>query len=291
VIALVSDAASLTAIPASRYSFEALAQIYNASRVDYIVPMPMNARRMAEYVSAHDVDLDASFVAVNAENEPCAVGMLGWRERRGWVTRLGVIPERRGRHVGRFMLNSLLDAAQSRGASLAQLEVIEGNAPAHALFLKTGFQETRRLYVLRRPPSALPASAAALLVDARIEPLDTQACLDALEGRDRPISWLEETESMQKTGTLEGLAITLEDGQRGAVVFCRLPLQLSHITPVAPVDASDALKTALAALVHHQHPKHDTKLENLDADSRFLAAFQSVGYVVDFRRIEMFRFF
>lgn len=291
MIALVPDAGSLTAIPASRYSFEALAQIYNASRVDYIVPMPMNARRMAEYVTAHDVDLDASVVAVNGENEPCAIGMLGWRDRRGWVTRLGVIPERRGRHVGRFVLNCLLDAAQDRGASLAQLEVIEGNAPAHALFMKAGFQETRRLYVLRRPPSPIPPSASALLKNAQIEMLDTQACLDALNQRDLPISWLEETESMQKTGTLEGLAVTLENGQRGAVIFCRLPLQLSHITPVAPVDASDTLKTALAALIHYQHPKHDTKLENLDADSRFLAAFQSVGYVVDFRRIEMFRFF
>ncbi|PJF25975.1 MAG: hypothetical protein CUN53_10060, partial [Phototrophicales bacterium] len=123
------------------------------------------------------------------------------------------------------------------------------------------------------------------------ESLDTQACLDALEGRDLPISWLEETESMQKTGTLEGLKVTLEDGQRGAVVFCRRPLQLSHVTPIAPADASDILKTALAALIHYQHPKHDTKLENLDADSRFLTAFQSVGYITDFRRIEMFRFF
>lgn len=291
MIALVPDAGSLTAISASRYSFEALAQIYNASRVDYIVPMPMNARRMAEYVTAHDVDLNASVVAVNGENEPCAVGMLGWRDRRGWVTRLGVIPERRGRHIGRFVLNYLLDAAQDRGASLAQLEVIEGNAPAHAMFLKSGFQETRRLYVLRRPPSPLPPSAAALLTNAHIQTLDTQACIDALNQRDLPISWLEETESMQKTGILEGLAVTLEDGQRGAVVFCRLPLQLSHITPIAPADASDTLKMALAALIHHRYPKHDTKLENLDANSRFLAAFQSVGYVVDFRRIEMFRFF
>ncbi len=289
--ALLSDAKSLTAIPASRYSFETLAQIYNASRVDYIVPMPMNARRMADYVRAYDVDLDVSFVAINGENEPCAVGMLGWRDQRAWVTRLGVIPERRGRHVGLFMLNCLLDAAQRCGAVLAQLEVIEGNLPAHTLFLKTGFQETRRLYVLRRPPAPLPSSASAILAQARIEPLDTQASLNALEGRDLPISWLEEEPSMKKTGTLEGLAVTLENGERGAVVFCRLPFQLSHITPIAPADASARLKTALAAVVHHHYPKHDTKLENLDADSRFLEVFHSVGYIVDFRRIEMYRFF
>lgn len=291
MIAFVSDAGALTAVPASRCSIEALVQIYNASRVDYIVPMPMNARRMAEYIAAYDVDLDASYVAVNTADEPCAIGMLGWRGQRAWVTRLGVVPERRGRHVGRFMLNTLLDAAQSRGAALAQLEVIEGNAPAHALFLKAGFQETRRLYALRRPPSPLPPSAAALLTNARLEKLDTQACISALEQRDLPISWLEETESMRKIGTLEGLAVALGNGERGAVVFCRMPFQISHITPTAPADASEALKTALIAAVHHQYPKHDTKLENVDADSRFLSTFRSLGYIVEFRRIEMFRFF
>jgi GNAT superfamily N-acetyltransferase len=291
LIAFVSEAGALTLFPASRFSFELLARVYNASRVDYIVPMPMNARRMAEYVTAYDVDLDISYVAVNTADEPCAIGMLGWRDQRAWVTRLGVVPDRRGRRVGRFMLDTLLDAARSRGAALAQLEVIEGNAPAHALFLKAGFQETRRLCVLRRPPSPLPPDAAELLTSARIDPLDAQACIDALEQRDLPISWLEETESMRKIGALEGLAVALESGERGAVVFCRMPFQISHITPTAPADASEALKTALIAAVHQHHPKHDTKLENLDADSRFLSTFRSLGYIVEFRRVEMFRFF
>lgn len=290
MIALTSDAGSLTAIPAARYTYDELADIYNASRVDYIVPMPMNAKRMAEYVSAYSVDLEGSFVVLNADSAPTGVGMLGWRERRGWITRLGVIPERRGRRVGQFVLESLLNAAQERGAVLAQLEVIEGNEPAHRLFLKLGFEETRRLVVLRRPPGALPVLLTTLH-DAQIEPLDALGCLNALSERDLPVSWLEEADSMRRLGSLEGLSVKLRDGMAGAVIFCRLPFQLSHITPVAPPDAPPYLLSALVAAVHRHYPKHDTKLENLDANSRFVPAFQMMGYLESFRRVEMIRRF
>jgi len=54
-------------VSASEYTFAALAQIYNQGRVDYIVPMPMNARRMEEYVRYYDVALDASVVMLNGD--------------------------------------------------------------------------------------------------------------------------------------------------------------------------------------------------------------------------------
>ena len=38
-------------IPASEFSIEQLAAIYNQTRVDYMVPMPMNAARLADYVA------------------------------------------------------------------------------------------------------------------------------------------------------------------------------------------------------------------------------------------------
>src|SRR5215207_7045630 len=102
------------AISASGYTFEQLADIYNGSRVDYIVPMPMNGRRMEDYVRAYDVDLDASVVVVEGD-EPAGVGMLGLRGGRAWVTRVGVIPERRGHRQGQFIMESLIEQASARG--------------------------------------------------------------------------------------------------------------------------------------------------------------------------------
>jgi hypothetical protein len=45
-------------IPASQFTLDELTGIYNQTRVDYMVPMPMNAARLAEYISVYDVDLD-----------------------------------------------------------------------------------------------------------------------------------------------------------------------------------------------------------------------------------------
>ncbi|MBZ0277810.1 MAG: hypothetical protein K8I60_16810, partial [Anaerolineae bacterium] len=81
-----------TARPTSAYSYKELADIYNQTRTDYIVPMPMNARKMEEYVKSYDVDMNASIVVYDHENELAGLGMLGIRGDRAWITRLGVIP-------------------------------------------------------------------------------------------------------------------------------------------------------------------------------------------------------
>jgi len=144
------------AVPCSQYTFVELADIYNQSRVDYIVPMPMNAKRMEAYVRSYDVHLDASVVVFDSAGLTAGIGMLGLRGDRAWITRVGVIPERRGNHLGRYLMDTLIENARTRACRTVQLEVIKGNAPAHRLFLKLGFRETRELLVIRRPPANPP---------------------------------------------------------------------------------------------------------------------------------------
>ena len=50
-------------IPAERFSMQELTELYNQTRVDYLVPMPMNADRLAEYIRDFDIDLAHSCVA------------------------------------------------------------------------------------------------------------------------------------------------------------------------------------------------------------------------------------
>src|SRR5512143_4199625 len=59
--------AAMQLVPASSFSIEQLVAAYNQTRVDYLVPMPMNAARLAEYIHMYDVDLDHSRVAVDGE--------------------------------------------------------------------------------------------------------------------------------------------------------------------------------------------------------------------------------
>lgn len=276
------------AVSAAAYTFEELAQIYNQSRVDYIVPMPMNARRMEEYVHQYDVSLEASVVAVTPEGETVGIGMLGLRGSRAWITRLGVIPDGRGRHLGLFITETLLEQAAAHGAAMTQLEVIVGNEPAHRLFLKLGFEPTRELLVLRRPPGAPDENSLSALAGARVEPLSDGEIAACLESRDDSPSWIEETESLLKVGGLTGLRLTLPpDNGSGApsgwIVVSKTAFQMAHFV----LGGSPRAALPLLLALHRQFPRHDTKLENLPADSPLWPHFQAAGYLETFRRTEM----
>lgn len=260
-------------LPTSHYDFNALAAIYNAARVDYIVPMPMNAKRMQEYINTYDVDLDASVVSLNDSREETGVGMLGLRDRRGWITRLGVIPERRGYKVGQFLMERLLENAHSRGMRLVQLEVIVGNEPAHQLFLKLGFQATRELYVLRRPPSKLNPANIPESTPVNLEPMQIPTLLSQ---RRQYTAWTEETTSLLNVGSLEGFSVALTNGEKGWIIFQPMAFQLSHI--VLSPQCSQTLAYAMLYHLHTRYAMQDTKLENMPTDYPLFPAFQKIGW-------------
>lgn len=284
---LGQSASDQQAVPASRYNYQELAEIYNEARTDYIVPMPMNAKRMQEYVEHYDIDLDGSFVVLGTDNLPCGVGMLGMRGHRAWVTRLGVIPHRRLRGMGQFIMESMLNYAQDNGATLAQLEVIVGNDPARALFLKLGFRDTRTLLIVRRPPGepAIDEQHEA----AHVENIPDDAIHDYLAERAAGASWIEETPSLLNAGNLRGIVATLPDGERAWVIFQRTPFQLTHF-----VLGPDASHNAIHAALYHVHkafPMQDTKIENVPLKDEEWQIYKRMGYIEVFRRHEMFLYF
>ena len=82
-------------ISAAQFTIQELTNLYNQTRVDYLVPMPMNAGRLAEYIRDFDVDLSCSGVARADDGQALGLGMLGVRKNRTWITRLGVLPATR----------------------------------------------------------------------------------------------------------------------------------------------------------------------------------------------------
>lgn len=271
------------AIPTSEYSFEELADIYNRAREDYIVPMPMNARRMKAYVTDYDVDLDASFVAVDAENGDInGVCMLGVRDERTWITRLGVIPVRRRRKSGLFLMTVEIEEARRMGKDLVQLEVIKGNAPAHRLFQQLGFEVTRDLLVVRRPPGPVDTS---LVPDMTVDKIEGEEVFTVLAERETGVAWTEQTASLRNSGKMEGFWVTLADGEVGWIVFQKTPFQLGHF--VLKPNVSETMMHALIGAVHLHYDKQDTKIENLPLQHPTWSVFQKFGYGVSFARIEM----
>lgn len=272
------------AVAASNYTVDELAEVYNQARVDYIVPMPMNGKRMNEYIRNYDIDLNASVVVNTPGGEPLGIGMVAFREDRAWITRLGITPASRGKRMGQFVMEVLIAQAATHHCRTVQLEVIVGNDPALQLFEKLGFVEKRRLLVIRRPPGKLEVDETMCAGCEATELYDAQIPY-YLEQREPDVAWLEETPSLLNTKSLRGIEVTLADGEKGWLIFQRSPFQLTHF--VFSPDPSPQMARALLYQVHSTYPMQDTKVENLPVDHSTWAAFQAFGYFEAFRRIEM----
>ncbi|MCC7118473.1 MAG: GNAT family N-acetyltransferase [Anaerolineales bacterium] len=270
-------------LPASDFTLAELTAIYNQTRVDYLVPMPMNAARLADYISTYDVSLKRSLVAMQGD-QLRGVAMLGARPDRAWVTRLGVIPTTRRTGVGEALTVGLLEQAEKLKINFDMLEVIKNNTPAHTLFRKLGFYEVGELLVLRRSPILPPDP-----VVAEAERLDRAEAL-ILVGRNRGTQpWTNQSESLFNAQEVSGLHVTLVDGSRGWLVYQRQKFTLTRF--IYKTEVGDPVKVAYAFLshLHQQYPRLDTQIENIQLNDPHLPAFYKMGYVESFRRIEMWR--
>jgi ribosomal protein S18 acetylase RimI-like enzyme len=270
-------------ISASRFTIEQLAAIYNQTRVDYMIPMPMNAARLAEYIATYDVKLESSLVATTEDGEMLGVAMLGVRKDRAWITRLGVLPNTRRGGIGKALFEGLLEQAAQLSINFHMLEVIKNNVPANQLFLKFGFREIGELLVLRRSPLTQPQDP--VIADA--QRLDRADAL-VLVGHDRGTQpWTNQSESLFNANEVSGLMLTLADGSRGWLVYQRQKFLLTRFA--FKTEAGDPATVAYALLshLHHQYPRLDTQIENIQVNDPHLPALYEMGYIESFRRIEM----
>ena len=280
------SAASMELQTASNFTYEQLTEAYNETRVDYMVPMPMNVARLMEYCRVYDVSLEHSCVAVD-DDVMLGLGMLGVRHERGWITRLGVLPAGRRKGTGSALMTGLLEAAQQESLKMMWLEVIKGNEPAHKLFLKFGFKETRELIVARRAPKA-EFNKVVFDQIRRITTLNHEDAIILLSHREERPNWLNETESQQNVRNLSALLVELKNGGRGWVTYHAGLLQLTRVIVEVTVGDPTEVTEAILTVLHQRHKRQDSIAENLCEDEKWLG-FQKTGYFDSFRRIEMKR--
>jgi len=276
------DQETVELIPASAFSYEELTDAYNHTRVDYIVPMPMNAAKLQEYVETYNVDLDASAVAVDGY-EILGLAMLGIRAGRAWITRLGVIRNNRRRRTGWTLVTHLIEQARQKKARYVILEVIENNTPAYNLFIKKGFKETRQLLVLRRPPGSPQIEAPA----AEVRPLGYVEARYLLDNRSSKPSWIDEKESLLNAGNLGAYYATLAEGSTGWLVYQNTVFQLGRLVLQTEVGNPLTVARVLLHALHSEHSAQDTKTENLPLNDPHWPVFKEMGYIEMFRRNEL----
>lgn len=292
-------------LPATAFTLDELTAVYNQTRNDYLIPMPMNAGRLNEYITLYDVDLSCSRVAVAGQNI-VGLAMLGIRAHQSWITRLGVLPDGRRQGTGRALVEALLEQAASNGAPEVWLEVIKGNDPAYHLFRNYRFEPTRELLVGRRAPRAT-RNAAAFLAARKIHYLQHEEVIELQCERRERLNWLNDVATMRNVRRLaasvfddsepvplhhsthlSGILVEFQDGSRGWVSYQATTLQLKRIT-VAVCRGDPAAVTAnLLEIVHRLHSAQDAIVENIPDDARW-QGFREAGYFEVFRRIEMVR--
>ena len=270
-------------ISAANYTIQELVDAYNQTRLDYMVPMPMNAARLAEYIHVYDVDLEKSLVA-KTDGTLVGLGMLGVRPERSWITRLGLIANQRGKGAGRALMEGLLNNSDIEKIPQVFLEVIKGNTPAHKLFLKLGFENVRELLILRRAPKKIPHPT------CKIYPMDRGDIIFHLNQRAGVQAWTNQTETLAHLKGISGFHIYTENNGHGWMVYQRTLFNISRLMfDTEQGDPAELMRELLMHL-HKQHPEMDTYTENIPADDPHLPAFEEFGYIEAFRRVEMYRF-
>ena len=278
-------------ISANTFSLEQLTEAYNQTRIDYIVPMPMNASRLREYIEVYDVELSASWVAMR-HNVIFGLGMLGIRQERAWITRVGVLPKGRRQGTGRALIDRLLLSASEKGINKVWLEVIAGNYPANQLFITSGFSQTRELVVARRPPAHIgtaPLSQSGSLSPINVSELDTRDVIALARMRSTRPNWLNETESLVNVPGYQGRHVVFENGAEGWVGYKQNQFQLTHIVCECLTGPQDLVTAGLLRLLHKQHQTQDAILQNLSSSDLHWRGFENAGYFDVFRRVEMVR--
>lgn len=272
-------------VPASDFTIEELTAAYNNTRVDYIVPMPMNVAKMNEYIHLYDVNLDQSIVALEGETI-LGLGMLGIRGNNSisWITRLGLLAASRGKGVGKMLVKAMLENSDALGIKHNVLEVIVGNTPAHNLFKKYDFEDIRKLLILRRAPKEVRAPKTKAYWMERGE------IIYHLNRREEPQAWTNMTESLAKAKGVTGFKIEMNNGGTGWLVFQRTLFNLSRIMYKTRNGDPNEIIFELLRHLHTAYPNLDTYTENIPGDAEHLKSFVKMGYIEAFQRIEMYRY-
>ena len=273
--------------PASEFTTDQLTTLLNASYDDYATPIRFRPNQFDFFIRAHDILLDQSLVAREA-NEPIGIVLLARREERGWVAGLGVAPEHRGRGVARSLMANVMENARALGLQRLQLEVLSDNAHARKLYEDLGWQLGRELLVWERDEEQGPLPIhreRAVTMDPR-ELLESH--FDAWH-EVRPTWQREKTTLLHYADAgMQGWAI-VRDGRPVAYVLGFPPRQgRMHLLDVA-VDPAVGYKSAGRAMIQNLHGMFKTtpQLPNEPVDSQLNFLFAAMAYHVVLRQNEM----
>jgi len=270
-------------LPTINVDFGNLTKAFNLAYSDYLVPLQLSEEQLRNTHHQTDTNMQLSLAAL-VNGKIVGMGFLCVRQQRGWIGGMGVIPEYRRYGIGREIMNGLIGNARKIGIKTVQLEVIEGNDPAHRLYLDIGFEPTRRLLIIQAAPIA---SVIANADDYTVQPSDLTTVLDFYDDlHSVPNPWQREATSLRKANDLSAWIGRVENDVVGYVIG-RTPERMIQIMDAAfRPEHPLALETILQKL-WQQQPDVPASMVNLPDDDPAWPVFEHMGFSEHLAQIEM----
>ncbi|MDY7075408.1 MAG: GNAT family N-acetyltransferase [Chloroflexota bacterium] len=134
------------------YGLSEATELLNRGFVDYFLKIEFDVASLLHMVCHDGIDIASSRI-VSQDGKAVGVALIA---RRGWTSRLAgmaIVPEARGKGIGKWLMEQLISEAKERGERTMVLEVVEQNAPGVRLYQGCGFRALRQLvgYAVAEP--------------------------------------------------------------------------------------------------------------------------------------------
>jgi GNAT superfamily N-acetyltransferase len=263
-------------MPASSVSLEEYAEAFTAGFRGYSVPLTLDAPRLSRKIRLEQCDLQHSLIAYEG-GERAGVAVLAIRGSAGWCGGFGVVPERRGRGVGRLLMEELLKSARAAGVRRLTLEVLADNTAARRLYEGAGMRVVRNLFVLERDAESVALEGGALEEAETAELLTHFARLHTIAP-----AWQRDLPTML-AGHSRGLRLGPRERPRAYALLSEPGDGKTYVTDLAAADAESAreLSSGLARV------EGAFGVINEPEQSLFVAPLVGHGFAVAHRQYEM----
>lgn len=262
-------------------------ETWNRAYEGYFMPAHFDDAALETMRRVGDLVAERSPVLL-LDGEIAGFAAHGQRGDRAWLGGFGVAAPHRRRGLGTRVLHAWYDVVRGAGVSHAQLEVLEPNEAARALYSANGFRPVRWLEVWT-VASADPAWNA-----AGVERVGTSEALDALArlpGPDEP--WQRATACVRGFhDEIVGLRVGLAGHPSGAAAIRPGPGRVSVLQlRAAPGPMQATTIGALLASAFGAAGGGPLRWINVPEDDPASAVLRTGGRVPEIRQVEMARDF
>jgi hypothetical protein len=246
------------------------------------MPLTLDALRLARKARVEQCDLHHSLLAYEGDRH-AGMAVLAIRGDSGWCGGFGVVPELRGRGVGRLLMGALLESARAARLRRLSLEVLAENVAARRLYEGAGMRVARDMFVLERGAveggeGAAEGGAGGALEEApRPELLSHFERLHAVAP-----AWQRDLPTLL-SGRSRGLRLGGRERPRAYVLFTEPLDGYTYLTDLAAEDA-DAARELSAGL---SRVGGALRVINEPEQSPFVAPLVENGFAASHRQHEM----